>query len=232
MKNKHRDGPIYAAFFSEGLIQEWLDRSAGAYLHEIIGKGAESQIMDDAMGLGHRLKAGHDVSTLVEMISAQGAEGAETWFRHLFADLMSPDGIPLPGASHVYRFFEETVGVRERFWIDWTCVSATDVLSAGLAVLLLARMHRLAGEQQRLQRLGFLTISQVLLLCLAETNPFFLATIPVQTLLARHEWMKWQLRRLQERLNVSECIAQEAALLFERAKSWPQALQPEIARAI
>ena len=219
MKSECADPPIYAALFSEGVIQEWLDRSAGAYLHELLGKGAESQVIDAAFGLGHRLKAGHDLGTFVEMVNMQGSEGGEIWLRHMLADLMSPDGIPLPGASHVYRFLEETVGVSERCWVDWTCVSATDVLSAGLTLLLLARIHRLASEQQRVLRVGVLTIGQVLLLSLAETNPFFIATIPVQTLLARHEWRKWELKRLQERLDCSERIVTEAAALLERTTS-------------
>ena len=92
-------------------------------------------------------------------------------------------------------------------------------LSAGLTLLLLARIHRLASEQQRVLRVGVLTIGQVLLLSLAETNPFFLATIPVQTLLVRHEWRKWELKRLQERLDRSDRIVTQAAVLLERATS-------------
>lgn len=106
----------------------------------------------------------------------------------------------------------------EKFFVDWTCVSATDVISAGVTLLLLARMHRLATEQ-RLGQLGTLTIGQILLLAFAETNPFFLVTIPLQTLLMRHEWKRWQLERLQARLDLSERVAREAALLLERAKA-------------
>lgn len=221
MKPERRDPPIYAALFTEGAIQGWLDRTAGAYLHEILGKGAESDIMDAAMGLGHRLKTGHDIQGLLDLIRDNGTEGAETWFRHMLADFMSPDGIPLPGASHLYRFLKETVrvDVSEKFFVDWTCVSATDVLSAGLTLLLLARMHKLATEQERIRRLGALTIGQVLLLSLAESNPFFLATVPLQVLLMRHEWRKWQLKRLAQRLEASERIATTAALLLERAKA-------------
>ncbi len=221
MKPENRDAPIYAALFTEDAFQDWLDRTAGNYLHHLIGKGAESQVIDSAVGLGHRLKAGHDISGLVEMIQEHGADGAETWFQHMFADLMSPDGIPLPGAAHVYRFLKDTVGVdvSEKFFVDWTCVSATDVISAGVTLLLLARIHRLATEQQRLGRLGTLTIGQILFLAFAETNPFFLVTIPLQTLLMRHEWKKWQLERLQERLDLSERVATEAALLLQRAKA-------------
>ena len=219
MKPERRDPPIYAALFTEGALQDLLDRTAGDYLHNLIGKGAESQIIDSAVGLGHRLKAGHDISGLVEMIQKHGAEGAETWFRHMFADLMSPDGIPLPGASHIYRFLEETAGVSEKFFVDWACASATDIMSTSVTLLLLARMHKLATEEKRLSRLGTLTIGQTLLLAFAETNPFFLATIPLQTLLMRHEWKKRHLKRLQSRLDLSERMAREAALLLERAKA-------------
>lgn len=219
MNPQKRDPPIYAALFTEGAVQDWLDRTAGAYLHELIGKGAESQVMDAAIGLGHRLKAGHDVIGLIDLIREHGVEGAGTWLQHMFADLTSPDGIPLPGAVHVYRFLEDTVGVSEKFFVDWTCVSATDVLSAGVTLLLLTRMHKLATEQQRLRRLGTLTLGQVLLLSFAEANPFFLATIPLQVLLMRHEWRKSQLKRLQGRLDISERVAQEAVLLLARAKA-------------
>lgn len=80
MKRETPDAPIYAALFTEGAFQDWLDRTAGNYLHHLIGKGAKSEIIDSAVGLGHRLKAGHDISGLVEMIQQHGADGAETWF--------------------------------------------------------------------------------------------------------------------------------------------------------
>ena len=221
MKHATRDVPIYAALFTEGAFQDWINHTAGDYLHHLIGNGAESQIIDAVMGLGHRLKAGHDISGLIEMIQQHGPDGAETWFRHMFADLMSPHGIPLPGAAHVYRFLKDTVGVdvSEKFFVDWTCVSATDLISAGVTLLLLARMHKLATGEQRIVRLGTLSVGQVLLLAFAETNPFFLVTIPLQTLLLRHEWKKWQLERLQERLDLSERVAKGAARLLEQAKA-------------
>lgn len=68
-------------------------------------------------------------------------------------------------------------------------------------------------------RLASLTVGQALLISLVEANPFFLATIPIQALLMRHEWRKQQLARLAERLELSERIAQEAQLLLQRAKA-------------
>ncbi len=219
MRREQSDTPLYAALFTEGALQNWIDKTAGDYLHHVIGKGAESKVIDAAAGLGHRLKAGHDIQGFLKLVGDEGLDGAATWFRHMLADLMSPDGIPLPGAAHVYRFLEETVGVSEKFFVDWTCVSATDVLSAGLTFLLLARMHKIATEQQRLRRLGSLTIGQILLITFAEANPFFIVTVPLQTFLMRHEWKKWQLKRLQERLSLSEGIANDSAVLIERAKA-------------
>ncbi len=221
MRQEQFDTPLYAALFTEGALQDWIDRTAGDYLHHVIGKGAESKIIDAAAGLGHRLKAGHDIQGFLNLIGEEGLDGAATWFRHMFADLMSPHGIPLPGVAHVYRFLEETIGidVSEKFFVDWGCVSATDVVSGGLVLLLLARMHKIATEQQRLRRLASLTIGQILLITFAEANPFFIATVPLQALLMRHEWQKWQLKRLQERLSLSERIASESALLIERSKA-------------
>ena len=223
-EERPRGRRIYAALFSEGLIQDALDRTGGELLHELIGKGAESQLMDAAVGLGHRLRAGHDLHTLCRMVESQSAGGAETWFRHMFADLMSPDGIPLPGAGELHGFLKDTVGdVSARFAVDWTCVSATDVIAAGLSLLVLARIHKLAPKN-RMMRLGTLTVGQVFLLALAETNPFFLATIPLQVLLAKHEWKKCQLERLQKRLDTSERVKREAEILLSQAKAAPRAV--------
>jgi len=212
MKNRQKsDKQIYSALFAEGAIQDFIDKTAGQYLHEIIGKGAQSSIIDAAAGVGHRLKAGHDVSGLIEIIKKEGAGGAETWFQHMFADLMGPDGIPLPGASHLYRFLEEAgINLSERAWVDWTCVSATDLIGAGLTLLILARMHKQESENKRMKRLFGLTIGQLGLLIFAETNPFFVATIPLQLLLMRHEWRKAHLKRIQERLEESEQIKLKA----------------------
>jgi len=220
MKQKKKsDKLIYAALFTEGAIQNFIDNKAGKYLHEIIGKGTESSIIDAAAGVGHRLKAGHDVSDLIERIEAKGGGGAETWFQHMFADLMSPDGIPLPGASHLYRFLKEAgINLSERTWVNWTCVSATDLIGAGLTLLILARMHKQESEKKRIKKLFGLTVGQVGLLIFAETNPFFVAFIPLQLLLMRQEWRKSQLKRLQKRLEESELIKSKAKETLEMIK--------------
>lgn len=213
------DVPIYAAFFSIGAFQNQLDGTAGSYLHELIGKGAESQLMDAVSGIGHRLKAGHDLSTFLELTKTEGVQGSATWFQHMFADLMSPHGIPLPGASYLHDFLKENVGLSEKFLINWTCFSATDVVTGGLSLLILARMHHIATEEQRIFRLGTLTIGQIALLALVEANPFFLATIPLQVLLARHEWRKMQLRRIGEQLEEANIRVEEAKWILESSKA-------------
>ena len=218
MRKENRDKPLYEALFMGGAFQNWIDKKAGDFLHEVLGKGAESKIMDSEVGLGHRLKAGHDFEGLMELMQEQGIDGIAEWFQHMFADLMSPNGIPLPGASYLYRFLEETVGVSEKFFIDWGCVSATDVVGGALTLLILARIHKLATEKKRIYRLSTLTIGQVLLISLIEANPFFLAPIPIQALLMRHEWRKWQLGRLEKRMLLSNRVATEAAQLLDRVR--------------
>lgn len=223
MNQETPDKPIYAAFFAESAFQEWIDKTAGNFLHEIIGKGAENAIMDAAHGLGHRLKTGHDLSGFKEVLQKEGIGSATEWFQHMFSDLMSPDGIPLPGVSYVYRFLEDTFGlnVSEKFFIDWGCVNAADIVSGGLALLILARVHKLATEEKRIKRLASLTIGQILLIAVAEANPFFIATISIQALLMRHEWQKWQLKRLEKRLQLSRQISEGANELLERIKRTP-----------
>jgi len=160
------DNPLYVALFTEGALQEWLDKTAGKYLHELIGQGAESKIIDCASGIGHRLKAGHDMAGFLDITQKEGLEGATTWFQHMFSDLMSPDGIPVPGASYLYNFLEDTLGINvsEKFFVDWTCVSATDIVAAGISLLILARMHKISSEEKRFKRLCGLTIGQIALL--------------------------------------------------------------------
>lgn len=213
------DVPLYSAFFTLGAFQGWLDERAGAYLHELIGKGAESPIIDAAFGIGHRLKEGHDLTGLIDITKAKGVDGAATWFQHMFADLMSPHGIPLPGATYVHSFLKETIGLSEKFLIDWTCVSATDIVTGGLSLLILARMHHIATEEKRISMLATLTIGQIILIALIEANPFFLATIPIQVLLARHEWRKMQLRKISERLVESKIRVAEARKILEKLQN-------------
>ena len=219
MKETNPNKLLYSAFFIEDSLQDWIDRTAGDYLHTIIGKGAESKIIDAAHGLGHRLKTGHDVQGFMEMMNDQGIDGAAKWFQHMFSDLMSPDGIPLPGASHLYRFLEDAgLNVRETFFIDWGCASATDIISGGLSLLILARMHKISTEGKRIKRLASLSIGQVLFVTLAEVNPFFMATIPLQMLLMRHEWKKSQLKRLESRLLISRQRVEETEQLLLRVR--------------
>ena len=138
----------------------------------------------------------------------------------MFSDLMSPDGIPLPGASYLYNFLEETLGINvsEQFFVDWACVSATDIVAAGLSLLILARMHKISSEEKRLKRLFGLTIGQIALIILAETNPFYLATIPLQVLLMNHEWKKSQLKSIKAKLKKSERIKIDARNILTEIK--------------
>ena len=63
--------------------------------------GAVDRFTDKAVGRGHRIVSGHDLTYLPEIFDKFGLRGIGDYFAHLSKDIMSPDGIPMPFAKEI-----------------------------------------------------------------------------------------------------------------------------------
>jgi hypothetical protein len=118
----------------------WLIQKTG----ELLKHGGSP--MDSVRGLKHRLKYGHDILNPFEVWSdltnAYGGpvKGALHWIRHLAADTLSSEGLPLPGSSLFRDFLLENLSYDN--YKTFATVKARDLAGAGLTSAILAAYRR------------------------------------------------------------------------------------------
>ena len=93
------------------------------------GLNAVDALMDTAKGVGHRL-FGHGISYLPEISDKFGMKGVGQYFMHLFKDVMSPHGIPLPFAREIGL----ALGLSTGQTISWLCLNIGSIVSGGISV--------------------------------------------------------------------------------------------------
>lgn len=96
--------------------------------HEMGHIGPEvDAMMDKIMGMGHRIKWGHDLQGLINAFKIDGISGIYEWFDHMAKDFSTDHGIPLPFANAIRII----TGMEMDEAIEWLCINATDVLITG-----------------------------------------------------------------------------------------------------
>jgi DNA/RNA endonuclease G (NUC1) len=87
-----------AAAGSAIVLQRPIAQVLGELLHYGPGHikrwGEINKFMDDAAGIGHRLKVGHSIDYLPQIVEKFGNEGVPAYFMHLLQDSTTVDGIP------------------------------------------------------------------------------------------------------------------------------------------
>ena len=126
--NKLEDAQIYLIAGLTILKKGIIDYTKS--FNDVAGKTAVDAFMDQAVGRGHRIVHGHDLSYLPEIYSKFGLEGIGDFFAHSIRDVMSPDGLPLPFANEI----KSTLGLSTKQSIDWLCLNIADVLTGAISV--------------------------------------------------------------------------------------------------
>lgn len=96
--------------------------------HEIghLGNDVDA-MMDSVLGMGHRIKWGHDLQGLINAFHLDGVSGIYEWFDHIMKDLTTEHGIPLPFANAIRII----TGMEMDEAIEWLCINAADFLETG-----------------------------------------------------------------------------------------------------
>jgi hypothetical protein len=107
---------------------------------------AVNKFMDSVSGSGHRLKFGHSVEHLPQIVEHFGIEGVPAFFLHLAQDFTSPAGIPIvPNAWDIKTWLGETAKLPSKAATGLVSISFSSMLSA-IAVMTLVRELWKFGE--------------------------------------------------------------------------------------
>lgn len=93
-----------------------------------------NRFMDSVSGVGHRLKFGHSIDYLPQIVEKFGVEGVPAYFMHLLQDFTTVDGIPVvPNAWDIKQALQEAHFPR-KIAVGIVSISFASVLGA-LAVI-------------------------------------------------------------------------------------------------
>lgn len=132
------EGPGHIRRWDE--INKFMDgwiRTGSGYEHLVDAAGKA------VTGSGHRLKWGHSLEALPEIVEKFGVEGVPAFFTHLLQDFTSTDGIPaLPKAWDIKRHLESLRLVKEAA-TGLVSISFSSMLSAMAVITLVTSLWQL-----------------------------------------------------------------------------------------
>ncbi len=101
--------------------------------------------IDSTSGSGHRLKFGHSLDFLPEVVEKFGVEGVPAFFLHISQDFFSHDGIPImPRAWDAKKAMECAAGIKAKLATNLVSASFSSVLSVFSYVLIARELIKLA----------------------------------------------------------------------------------------
>lgn len=117
-----------------------MDHLLGQILHYGPGHVAHwseiNSFMDTAIGSGHRLKFGHTIDFLPDIVERFGWEGAPAFFTHLLQDAFTVDGIPVFPHSWALKHSLVAAGMVPKTAASLLAITAAETL--GVALLAVA----------------------------------------------------------------------------------------------
>lgn len=101
-----------------------------------------NKFMDTAAGVGHRLKSGHSIEYLPQIVERFGSEGVPAFFMHLLQDFTTVDGLPIvPGAWDVKDTIQ-LAGVSKKVATGIVSISFSSTLGALGVITLVSEMWK------------------------------------------------------------------------------------------
>ena len=92
--------------------------------------GAVNTFMDTAVGAGHRLKFGHSIEYLPQIVEEFGSEGVPAYFLHLAQDFTTIDGIPIVPHAWDAKKWLELKGLNHTAATGLVATSFSSIVSA------------------------------------------------------------------------------------------------------
>lgn len=108
------------------------------------------EFMPGAVGSGHRLKFGHSIEYLPQIVERFGIESTPAFFVHLLQDAATVDGIPVVPKAWDVRQALKSVGLPRKVATGLVSLNYSSILAALAVVTLVAELWKL-GEAVRLK---------------------------------------------------------------------------------
>lgn len=108
-----------------------------------------NKFMDSTVGIGHRLKFGHSIEYLPQVVERFGVEGVPAYYMHLLQDFTTVDGIPLlPNAWEIKKKIER-VGLSSKMATGLVSIGFSRMLGAFIVTGLLYKGFQVADSARK-----------------------------------------------------------------------------------
>lgn len=128
-------------------LQEPLAHALGDLMHYGPGHvrfwSEVNQFMDTAVGSGHRLKFGHSIEYLPQIVERFGIEGVPAYFAHLLQDFTTVAGIPIVPNAWTIKDTLEAAGLSHKVALGLVSLSFSSMLAALSVTMLVSTLCRL-----------------------------------------------------------------------------------------
>lgn len=125
-------------------LQHPIGKASGQLLHygpgHIKSWNEVNQFMDSVSGVGHRLKFGHSIEYLPQIIEKFGIEGIPAYFGHLAQDFTTVDGIPIISDAWDVKKWLQVKGLSPKTATGLVSISFSSLLGA---LALITLVHQL-----------------------------------------------------------------------------------------
>ncbi len=136
-------------------LQEPLAKGLGQLAHYGPGHVARwkdiNQFMDSVAGRHHRLKVGHSIEYLPQIVEKFGLEGVPAYFMHLLQDFTTIDGIPIVPHAWDVKNSLQVAGLSKKMAVGLVSLSFTGLLGALALVTLVGELWKF-GDSLRKRR--------------------------------------------------------------------------------
>ncbi len=134
-------------------LQRTIGQTLGKFLHDggHVKRWDEiNKFMDSVVGRGHRLRFGHSIDFLPQIVEKFGIEGVPAFAMHLLQDASTIDGIPIvPNAWEIKEKLE--VGLSVKAATGLVSTNYSNLLSAMAVIILITQLWKF-GETIRKKR--------------------------------------------------------------------------------
>ncbi len=146
-------------------LQRPLARGLGQLAHYGPGHIARwkeiNQFIDSVAGRGHRLKFGHSIEYLPQIVEKFGVEGVPAYTMHLMQDFTTIDGIPIVPRAWETKKGLQAAGLSRKVAVGLVSMSFTSLLSALALVTLVGELWKFGDSiRKRGRTKKYLTTAQ------------------------------------------------------------------------
>ena len=101
-----------------------------------------NKFMDNAVGVGHRLKFGHSIEYLPQIVEKFGSEGVPAFYLHLLQDFTTVDGLPIVPRAWDVKNTLQLASVPKKVATGLVSISFSSTLGALAVILLVSELWK------------------------------------------------------------------------------------------